>query len=127
MIGIGEILDRAIPGARQDRRTEFDAQADRLAGDFGHGAYSEAGPGQLEESDLERSRLLSRVACALAKRMDKRAQARMAMDADVIRFLEAYWPQSPSQLPELSQLEELRRIAADPLAATLQLGDAVDL
>jgi hypothetical protein len=39
----------------------------------------------------------------------------MAMDADVIRSLESYWPQSPSQPPELSQLEELRRIASDPL------------
>ncbi len=39
----------------------------------------------------------------------------MAMDADCIRFLETYWPQSPSQPAELSELEELRRIASNPL------------
>jgi len=39
----------------------------------------------------------------------------MVMDDDFIRFLESYWPQSPTQPPELSQLEELRRIASHPL------------
>ncbi len=40
---------------------------------------------------------------------------RIAKDADCIRFFAAYWPASSPPIPELSQLEQLRRIASDPL------------
>jgi hypothetical protein len=40
---------------------------------------------------------------------------RMAKDADCIRFFEAYWPEPSASVSGLSQFEQLRQIALDPL------------
>lgn len=100
-----------------ERTARIRAEANRLVGDFGLDAYLEARRRERDANDLKTARLWSRVALALARGTGRRAAgARMARDAEVIRFLESYWPQSPSRSPELSQLEVLRRIASDPLA-----------
>ena len=40
---------------------------------------------------------------------------REAKDAGCIRFFEVYWPDPSRPFPGLSQFEQLRRIALDPL------------
>ncbi len=118
MFGIAELVDRLILRSRREPTAWIRAEANKLVGDFGLDAYFEARRREREANDLEAARFWSRVALILAKATDKRlnsdARIRMAVDADCIRFLESYWPQSPSQPPELSQFEALRRIASDP-------------
>lgn len=49
---------------------------------------------------------------------------RMAKDADCIRFFETYWPHPSASVSGLSQFEQLRRIALDPLHNPALEGEA---
>lgn len=122
MIGIVRIVERVVLRSLRKRTARIRAEATRLVADFGLGAHSEARRRERDANDLETAQLWTRVALALARvrgaRPDGSAGARTARDAEVIRFLESYWPQSSSQPAELSQLEILRRIASDPSAMT---------
>jgi hypothetical protein len=122
MIRIVQIVERVVLRSRRKRMARIRAEAARLVADFGLGAHSEARRRERDANDLETAQLWTRVALALARRRGARpdgfAGARTARDAEVIRFLESYWPQPSSQPAELSQLEVLRRIASDPSAMT---------
>jgi hypothetical protein len=71
VIGIVEIVDRVM--LRSERRERIRAEANRLVGDFGLDADSQARGRGRDANDLETARLWSRVALALARATGRRA------------------------------------------------------